>query len=311
MKRLTDRKIVLITQKTRLENLIARYNTAGQAQFYIEHHGGDFEDYLVEDQTYHKAVGCAVSYLETYGRLQIVDRDFVPGFLFGEKDLVVVIGRDGLVANTLKYLSTQKLIGVNPDPARWDGVLLPFSAPDLEKIVPETDNGVRRVRSITMAQATLNDGQTLIGVNDIFIGQRTHASARYTLTAGSDSEQQSSSGIIVSTGLGATGWLKSILAGACGIDRYCGVREQPRIDRSFTWESDYLYYTVREPYPSRSTGVNLVFGKVSKNAPLKIASQMAYNGVIFSDGMEQDYLEFNSGAAVEIGLCRNTGNLVI
>ncbi len=311
MKRLTDRKIILITQKTRLEDLVRRYNTIGQAQFYIEHHGGDFEDYSIEDQTYHNAVNGAVSYLESYGRLQVLDRDLVPGFLFGEKDLVVVIGRDGLVANTLKYLSTQQLIGINPDPDRWDGVLLPFITADLEKIVPETDRGLRHIRSITMAQATLNDGQTLIGVNDIFIGQRTHASARYTLTAGSESEQQSSSGVIVSTGLGATGWLKSILAGASGIDRYCGLKEQPRIDSGFTWESDYLYYTVREPYPSKSTGTNMVFGKVSKNAPLKIASQMAYNGVIFSDGMEQDCIEFNSGATVEIGISRHTGNLII
>ncbi|MBR1482231.1 MAG: sugar kinase [Ruminococcus sp.] len=311
MKRLTDIKIVLITQKTRLENLVARYNTVGQAQFYIEHHGGDFEDYLIEDRVYHHAIQSAVSYLESYGRLQVLDREFVPGFLFGEKDMVVVIGRDGLVANSLKYLSTQKLIGVNPDPSRWDGVLLPFTVADLEKIVPETDSGIRRSRSITMAQATLNDGQTLIGVNDIFIGQRTHASARYTLTAGAYSEQQSSSGIIVSTGLGATGWLKSVLAGASGIDRYCGVKGQPHIDSGFTWESEYLYYTVREPYPSKTTGVSLVFGKVSRNTPLKIASQMAYNGVIFSDGMEQDCIEFNSGAAVEIGVCHHTGNLVI
>ena len=113
MKRLTDRKIVLITQKTRLEDLIKRYNTVGQAQFYIEHYGGDFEDYLIEDRTYHDAVRCAVSYLESYGRLQIIDREFVPGFLFGEKDLVIVIGRDGLVANSLKYLSTQKLVDVD------------------------------------------------------------------------------------------------------------------------------------------------------------------------------------------------------
>lgn len=311
MKRLTDRKIVLITQKTRLERLIARYNTVGQAQFYIEHHGGGFEDYLTEDQTYHKAVETAVSYLEGYGRLQVIDREFVPGFLFGKNDMVVVIGRDGLVANTLKYLTTQKLIGVNPDPARWDGVLLPFAASDLPKIVPETDGGVRRLRSITMAQATLNDGQTLIGVNDIFVGQRTHLSARYTLTVGGGTEQQSSSGVIISTGLGATGWLKSILAGARGIDRSCGVTEQPQIDSGFTWESDYLYYTVREPYPSRSTGASLVFGKVHRNAPLTITSQMAYNGVIFSDGMEQDCIEFNSGAVAEIGICSHQGNLVI
>ncbi len=311
MKRLTDRKIILITQKTRLENLIKRYNTVGQAQFYIEHHGGDFADYLIEDKAYRTAVDTAAAFLEGYGRLQVVDRDFVPGFLFGAQDLVVAIGRDGLVANTLKYLTTQSLIGVNPDPKRWDGVLLPFAVKDLPKIVPETDSGIRKARSITMAQATLGDGQTLIGVNDIFIGQRTHASAYYALTAGGETEVQSSSGIIVSTGLGATGWLKSVIAGACGIDRYCGLKEKPGIDSDFTWESDYLYYSVREPYPSRSTGASLVFGKVSRRDPLRISSRMAQNGVIFSDGMEEDRLEFNSGATATVGVCEKSGNLIV
>ena len=311
MKRLTDRKIILITQKTRLDNLVRRYNTVGQSQFFIEHHGGDFQDYLREDTVYKEAVAAASAFLESYGRLQRIDRDFVPGFLFGEQDIVVVIGRDGLVANTLKYLTTQKLIGVNPDPERWDGVLLPFEAGDLPKIVPETVSGIRRIRSITMAQATLSDGQSLIGVNDIFIGQRTHASARYTLQIGSRSEEQSSSGIIVSTGLGATGWLKSIIAGAGGIGSSCGVHEKPRLDAGFTWESHYLYYTVREPYPSRSTGAELVFGKVTGSECLQIASRMAENGVIFSDGMEQDSIEFNSGAVAAVGICEKTGNLVV
>ena len=40
----TDHKIVLITQPTRLEQMIRRYNNAGQAKFYIESHGGDFSD---------------------------------------------------------------------------------------------------------------------------------------------------------------------------------------------------------------------------------------------------------------------------
>ena len=201
MKRLTDNIIILVTQKTRLENLIRRYNTVGQARFFIERHGGDFEDYLAEDGAYRAAVEKAADALAAYGRLQVIDREFLPGFLFGEQDLVVAVGRDGLVANTLKYLTVQKLIGVNPDPARWDGVLLPFSAGDLSKVVPEAAEGRRQTREITLAQATLNDGQRIVGVNDLFIGQRTHASARYRLQIGEDAETQSSSGIIVSTGL--------------------------------------------------------------------------------------------------------------
>lgn len=311
MNRATENKIILVTQKTRLENLIYRYNTESQAQFYIEHHGGDFTDYRAEHEQYRAEVNKAVSFLESYGRLQVIDREHIPNFIFGEKDIVAVLGRDGLVANVLKYLTVQPLIGLNPDPRRWDGVLLPFSTADLPKIIPETAAGRRRSKTITLAKAELNDGQLLYGVNDLFIGQRTHVSARYRIELGTAQEAQSSSGIIVSTGLGSTGWLKSVIAGAAGIDRYCGINSSPAIPKDFTWDSESLYFTVREPYPSTSTGANIVFGKIEKNKPLTVVSQMPENGVIFSDGVEQDYLEFNSGATVKVTIADKHGNLVV
>ena len=311
MNRLTEQKIILITQKTRLENLIKRYNTAGQARFYVESHGGSFDDYVLEDKLYKAAVKKTVGFAETYGRLQVVDRDFIPNFIFGENDLVVAIGRDGLVVNTLKYLGSQKLIGINPDPDRWDGVLLPFKADDVSKVISETVNNIRQVKSVTFAEAKLNDGQSIIGVNDIFIGQRTHVSARYELSIGNLKETQSSSGIIVSTGLGGTGWLKSILAGAEGISRYYQGNSLFKPEINFRCDSRFLYYTVREPYPSHSTGAQMVFGKIEENESLSITSYMSENGVIFSDGMEQDFLEFNSGTTAEIGICQKCGNLVV
>lgn len=311
MNRATENKVVLVTQKTRLENLVCRYNTESQARFYIEHHGGDFGDYKLEHETYRAAVGKAVSFLESYGRLQIVDREHIPNFLFGKKDLVVAIGRDGLVANVLKYLTVQKLIGVNPDPARWDGILLPFSAGDLPKVVPDAILNKRRIKTVTIAEARLNDGQSLCGVNDLFIGQSTHVSARYEISLAGKKEVQSSSGIIVSTGLGSTGWLKSIIAGAAGIDRYCGISARPALSRDFAWNSEYLYFTVREPYPSTSTGANIVFGKIEKGKPMTVVSFMPENGVIFSDGVEHDFLQFNSGAVATIDLSGRKGNLVI
>lgn len=68
-----------------------------------------------------------------------------------------------------------------------------------------------------MAKAALNDGQTIYAVNDLFIGQKTHVSSRYQIKLGERQEFQSSCGIILSTGFGSTGWLKSILAGATNI----------------------------------------------------------------------------------------------
>jgi hypothetical protein len=38
---------------------------------------------------------------------------------------------------------------------------------------------------------------------------------------------------------------------------------------------------------------------------------MPENGVIFSDGMEQDFLQFNSGSSVTISIADQKGYLVV
>ncbi|MNB80618.1 NAD kinase [compost metagenome] len=327
--RVSENKIVLVKRKTRLEELVVRYNTVQQAQFYIERLGADFSDYISEDLTYRQAVETAVIELSALGRVQVLERQHVPNFIFGGEDTVVVLGQDGLVANTLKYLQEQPLIGVNPDPQRWDGVLLPFTVKDLRLLLPEVFRSRRQVREVTLAKAELNDGQSLYGVNDLFIGRRTHVSARYLLQHGAAAEQQSSSGIIVSTGLGSTGWLRSVLAGAAGVTRSAAglglaaaagmsggaAGREPAAgagtESRLAWDDPNLYFTVREPFPSRTTSAGVVFGRVSGNEPLRITSQMPEDGVIFSDGVESDFLAFNSGVEAVIGLAEKRGRLVV
>src|SRR5258707_14205926 len=111
--------------------------------------------------------------LGVLGRVQQIDRSFLPNFAFGPEDIVVVLGQDGLVANTIKYLDGQPVVGVNPDPARWDGKLLPFKVGDLPKVIPEVFAHRRPTKSVTMAKATLNNGQTMHAVNDLFIGPKS------------------------------------------------------------------------------------------------------------------------------------------
>ena len=305
-----DRKLILVTQPTRLEELICRYNTEGQVKFYLEHHGADYADYRREYDAYHAAVQTVRQAMESLGRVQTLERRFVSRFLFGPEDLVVCVGRDGLIANVMKYLDGQALIGVNPEPTRWDGVLLPFAPKDMAALLPEAIRGTRPSRAITLAKAELSDGQCLYGVNDIFVGQRTHVSARYTLQCGAQREAQSSSGIIISTGLGSTGWLKSVLAGAAGVERFYGSKSSLPKNTAFAWDADYLYYTVREPYPSRATGAEMVFGRITRENQLRVTSQMPENGVIFSDGIEADALEFTAGLTATIGLAGHQGKLL-
>lgn len=308
-----NRRIVLVTRKTRLEELIVRFNTIEQVRFYVEHLGADFSDYASEHSTYQHAVQTAEATLSRFGRVHRLDRGFLSNYLFAPDALVVVLGQDGLVANTLKYLQgSQPVIGVNPDPARWDGALLPFEVSDLPSLTPEAMAGKRSLKRVTMARAILSDGQELHAVNDLFIGPRTHVSARYEIHQGEHSETHSSSGLIVSTGLGSTGWFQSLLAGAAGIAGHnlSGAVQAMR-GHGFPWDADHLQFTVREPFPSRTTQASLVFGEVTKSQPLRLVSQMAGYGVIFSDGIEADFLEFNAGMSATIGIAERDGRLVI
>lgn len=310
MSNATERKVVLITRQTRLEELIQRYHTLAQARFYIEHLGADFSDYLRENEAYAQSLRQVVEVLQAWGRYQIVERHLIPNYCFAEDDIVVTLGQDGLVANTLKYLHGQPVIGINPEPKRWDGILLPFTAPDFQHILNDTARRRRKTRAITMAQATLSNGQVLRAVNDLFIGPQNHTSALYDITLGEQHEFQSSSGIIVSTGLGSTAWIKSIVTGSMMVAQ-ASLPSFTWKYKPLAWNSEQLLFAVREPFPSHATQTELVFGKVSKQEPLKLRSRMADNGVIFSDGMYRDYVEFNAGMEAQISIAAEQGQLVI
>lgn len=307
MTRQSEHKIVLIVRRTRLDELIVRFNTESQARFYVEHLGADFSDYQVEDRRYKEAVTQAQRLISELGRLQTLDRAYVPNFVFGPQDTVVVLGQDGLVANVLKYLDGQPVVGVNPDPERWEGVLLPYRVPDLPGVLPALFRRELPLRGVTMAKATLNNGQTIYGVNDLFIGQRTHSSARYRLEIGNRAEHHSSSGIIVSTGLGSTGWLRSVLAGATGISAALAGQPAPPPPPRIPWEADLLHFSVREPWPSKTSSAEITFGRITPGQPLRVLSQMAENGVIFSDGIEKDFVEFQSGVLATIEVAEKKG----
>lgn len=307
----TERKVVLVTRRTRLEELVARYHTVAQARFYIEHLGADFQDYLQENQAYARSLQAAQEALQAWGRHQVIDRGYLPNFVFGADDIVVALGQDGLVANTMKYLRGQPLVGLNPEPTRWDGVLLPFEPPDLHRLLPEVSRERRPTRAVTLAEARLSDGQVLLAVNDLFIGPRTHTSALYDIELGERRESQSSSGIIVSTGLGSTAWLKSVVTGSLGIVQALHGGSEAAPYQASAWDADDLTFAVREPFPSRSSRAGLVYGRVTPLQPLKLRSRMPDHGVIFSDGMEADYLRFTAGMEAVIGVARQRGQLVI
>ena len=218
------KKIVIVTRRTRLQELVERFNTHSQAKFYIEHSGGDFADYEREDDSYQTALDLVRRTLDFELPHQLVDRALVPTYKFQKEDVVVTLGQDGLVANTAKYAGAQPIVAVNPEPSRFDGILLPFLPDQARTAVGQVFDAKAAFREVTLADATLNDGQRLLAFNDLFLGARSHVSALYRIVRGKRSETQSSSGVLVSTGAGSTGWISSVFNMASGVTSFCGGR---------------------------------------------------------------------------------------
>lgn len=343
-----DQKIVIVTRETRLAGLRARFATKSQAAFYLKRAveaemareavalgqdldvgasrgaaEAEFAKYEDEEQVYGSAVDRLRRELSDLGpNVQVVDRSFVPNFVFGPNDVVVTVGQDGLVANTAKYAVGLCIVGVNPDPVRIDGVLLPFQVDNTRNAVRRALEGRAKVRLVTLAEATLPAGQRMLAFNDFFIGAESHVSARYRIKVAGQSEPQSSSGVIVSTGAGSTGWLSSIFNMAAGLARMAGsttdgqgppapARPRPPRQIRMQWEDPRLSFVVREPFLSKHSSASIVAGMIEPADELIIESQMPNGGVIFSDGIEHDALQFNSGVIARIRAAEERARLVV
>jgi hypothetical protein len=215
------------------------------------------------------------------------------------------VGDPGLFINVAKYVGEQPVISVNPDEKRFDDVLATCSVAAFPKVLETALDGDAETEPLTMAEAVLDDGQSMRALNDLFVGRRTHVSARYTVGYGGAVEDQSTSGIVISTGTGSTGWLVSFKTWA---EKVSGARYP--YDVPFDRDRASLLFNVREPFPSKVTGVGIVHGVVTKESPLVVKSNMPEEGVIFGDGIEKDYIQFTSGRTATIRPSENRVHLV-
>lgn len=299
---------IIVKSKTRLESLIERFNTKAQAKFYIESLGGDFNDYEVEHEKFYESLIQVQTQLSKVIKNKTIDRLFLPSYIFAKNNLIVILGQDGLVANTAKYSKQCPIIAINPDTQRYDGILLPFNTNDFMLGINNVLSNNYKYKTYKFAEAKLNDGQKLLAFNDIFIGTVSHTSAKYKITFNNVSEYHSSSGLIISTKAGATGWLSSICNMAFNFvnlfDKNVKIK-YPNI------KDNELFFTVREPFKSFKTQIGLTVGIIKNQTELIIESLMPIGGVIFSDGIETDFLQFNSGSIVKIKISSESVKLVL
>ncbi len=303
-------KLVVVTRKTRFQELVERFNTGAQAKFYLKHAGLDFGEYQAEDDAYRQSLDTLRKSLDVGLKVQWLDRSLLSTYLFDERDVVVAAGQDGLVANTAKYVGAQPLIGVNPDPERFDGALLPFSVRDARGALLRTLDGRAKKRPATLAEAKLSDGQRLLAFNELFVGMQDHVSARYRLRVGDQEwERQSSSGLLIATGAGSTGWVSSMFQLVNAVNRFHGLGTAPA--PKFTMQDPRLFFIVREPFVSKHSTARQVLGWLEPGQRLTVESLMPQGGAVFSDGVQSDALQFGSGRVATIEAARQTAQLVV
>ncbi len=302
-------KVVVVTRKTRLDGLIERFNTKEQARFYIEHAGLDFSDYVNEHERYDTAlrmIRTATAFRDR--QQQLIDRELLPTYQFGPHDLIVTLGGNGLVANTAKYVGRRPIVPINPDTERFDAILVPYKIDEAQSAIERALADASPMREVTLAQADLSDGQRLLAFNDLFIGARTHVSARYRLSWHDTTEAQSSSGVIVSTGAGSSGWMSSVFNMTAGVSTFTG--GSPGKTLRLPWDDPNLIFAVREPFTSQRWKAGIVAGLLDPGESLRLESMMPNEGVIFSDGVESDYLEFGAGLVATIHAAPERARLV-
>ena len=292
-------RVVVVSRRDELTELLGRHGTRAAAAYYLRERGRDLAEVEAAHQAHRAAltaVGAAIPVDWRRGRL---DREDLSRFLFAEQDIVVAVGQDGLVANVAKYLDHQPVLGVDPQPGHNPGVLVRHRPGAVGRLLAAVAAGRAPVEERTMALATLDDGQELLGLNEVFIGHTSHQSARYLLaTADGGRERQSSSGVVVATGTGATGWCASIVRDRAAAPPLPAPQEQAAC------------WFVREAWPSPATGVSLTAGRLDGTERIEITGE-SERLVVFADGLEGDRLDLGWGQRVTVGLAARRLRLVV
>ncbi|MEZ0491694.1 hypothetical protein AB2L28_05530 [Kineococcus sp. TBRC 1896] len=277
-------RAVLVHRRTAYAEAVARHGTPGAADFFLRTRGRCLTELEEADEQQRRALAAVAAAVPADWRTGTVERADLSRFLFAPEDVVVVVGQDGLVANVAKHLSGQVVVGIDPLPGRNAGVLVPHPASAARDLLHRSVSG-GSCELRTMVRASTDDGQELHALNEVFVGHRSHQTARYVLTAGDRREEQASSGVVTGTGTGATGWLASLSRG-----RAATALPTP-VDPALAW-------FVREAWPSRTTGADLVAGALTdQSLTLDVLSDEL---VVFGDGLEDDRLTVSRGQRITV-----------
>ena len=281
-----------------LAPLLARHGTRGQATFFLASRDRSIEDVAARDQAVRDAITAVTPAIPADWRRGVIERADLPRFLFEPGTSSsrwartawwptwpsISTGRSssGSTPSRRATPASSSRTPPGPRPACW----------------PPPPARQRPAGPLSMVQALTDDGQRLAALNEIYIGQATHQTARYTLTLpGGRAEPQASSGLIVSTGTGATGWCRS-----AWLERRSTLTLSAPAEPRLAW-------FVREAWPSPATGTACTEGDLAAGQALTLTAESDHL-VVFGDGIESDTISLSWGQSARIRLAAQTLRLL-
>ncbi|MDH4127467.1 MAG: hypothetical protein OEV44_01850 [Spirochaetota bacterium] len=187
------------------------------------------------------------------------------------KELIISIGGD----EHFKYaihnsLSGKLVLNVRSDNLKSEGALSSCNRFNLEEMIDQIKSDSYMTEEWVRLEAELNNKPIESAIDTIYVGEKNATRmSRYHLYYKDQTEEQKSSGILIVTGAGSTGWFSS-----------AGGNPFPR-------DANTGRFLIREIYHGTKSGNTLRKGEFNHSEHIKIISLMDEEGIVEIDSIKE------------------------
>lgn len=247
-----------------------------------------------------------VYYVHNYKTLQLVEncikahkisylssrRVHLTSKMCRNRDLIIAIGGDGTFLRAAHHIGSTPVLAVSSD-IRYNEAFYAQATPaNFVRKFKMLLKGKFKIRKLPRLQVKLNGSYLqLMAINEVFVGSRhPYHTSRYWITIHGKKEFQKSSGVLITTRTGSTGWAKSAYK------------------KSLNIQKNGFGYVVREPYIGRLTKSKLLGGTLPRKDVVKITSSL-HEGIVVIDSSEKVH-KFTNGDKLEVKISKQPLNYV-